>query len=49
MKEKTKAEICRETGYDFKTVKKYIEQEDFNEEIPTQKNIKSKLIPYKPL
>jgi len=44
---KSLREIARETGHDFRTVKKYVEIEDFNE----QKNIRkkhSKLDPYKP-
>ena len=40
-------EIARETGYAFKTVKKYADKEDFSEEKPKRKK-GSKLDPYKP-
>lgn len=43
------SEISRETGHDFKTVKKYAEKEDWNESATKErKPKKSKLDPYKP-
>jgi hypothetical protein len=30
MEGKSKTEICKETGYDFKTVTKYLEKEDLS-------------------
>lgn len=41
------AEISRVTGFDVKTVKKYIEQEDFNQAPKIPKPRSSKLDPYK--
>lgn len=41
------AEISRVTGFDVKTVKKYIYQEDFNPMPKVQKPRPSKLEPYK--
>ena len=45
------SEIARETGYDWKTVRKYIDKDDFNEPIPTADEavICPKLEPFKPL
>lgn len=49
-KGKSYSEISRETGHDFKTVKKYAEKEDWTEKRPKKrKSKKSKLDPYKPI
>ena len=44
------SEIAEETGFDWKTVKKYVDKEDFNVPPPQPKNQPgvSKLDPYKP-
>jgi hypothetical protein len=47
MEGKTKTDICKETGYDFKTVTKYLEKEDLSAVIPSVKHRGSKLDPYK--
>jgi len=39
--------IARETGHDFRTVKKYIEKSDFNESVRKKRGRPSKLDPYK--
>ena len=39
--------IARETGHDFRTVKKYIEKSDFNEPAKRKSGRPSKLDPYK--
>jgi len=43
---KSLREIARETGHDFRTVKKYAEKEDFKERKVVRKK-RSKLDPYK--
>ena len=42
-------EICKRTGYHFNTVKKYIDKENWNEEIKPNKERKSKLDEVKPI
>ena len=44
---KSIAEISRETSNDYKTIRKYIDKEDFNEEIPKGSTRNQKLNPYK--
>lgn len=46
-KGKSYKEICENTHSDYRTVKKYIEQDDFNEQVPIGKDRPSKLDPYK--
>jgi transposase len=41
------AEICRATGHDPKTVRKYLEMDDFSPRPPAKKVFPSKLDPYK--
>lgn len=41
------AEISRATGHDVKTVRKYLEMDDFSPKPPTRKVLASKLDPYK--
>ena len=47
----TISEIARQTGRNWKTIEKYIDQTDFNAlaPMPGPKTTKSKLEPYKPL
>jgi transposase len=45
-KGKTLRGIAKETGHDFRTVKKYVEKEDFNDH-PEKRKRKSRLDPYK--
>ena len=42
-------EICKRTGHHFNTVKKYVDKEDWNEEIKPKKVRKSKLDNVKPI
>lgn len=42
-------EIMRRTGYHYETIKKYVEQKDFNEIQPTPKELPSLLDPLKPV
>ena len=44
------SEIARKTGLDWKTVRKYVDKEDFNADnpLPTERNLCPKLDPYKP-
>ena len=44
--EKSLREISRITGHDFETVKKYVEKEDFNQDIRAKQKRQSKLSPY---
>ena len=44
---KSITEISKETSNDYKTIKKYIEKEDFSEEIPDCSTRSNKLDPYK--
>jgi transposase len=44
---KSIAEISRKTSNDYKTIKKYIDKEDFSEEIPMGSTRSNKLDPYK--
>ncbi len=44
---KTVSEIIKETGHDYKTVRKYIEKEDFSEIVPSGKDRPTILDPYK--
>ena len=41
------SQICREEKVDFKTAKKYIEQEDFSEPLPVKKEKPKATDPYK--
>ena len=41
------AEICRATGHDPKTVRKYLEMDDFSPPAPIKRSYVSKLDPYK--
>ena len=45
----TVSEIGRITGVDRKTIRKYIQQEDFSPEMPLEKAVVSILDPYKPV
>lgn len=47
MEGKTVSQIIEETGHDYKTVKKYIEKEDFSEVIPSGSDRPTLLDPYK--
>lgn len=40
--------IAKETGRDFRTVKKYVEQDDFNQVVKQKRKRASRLDPYKP-
>lgn len=42
-------EIMRRTGYHYKTIKKYVEQKDFNKKQTSQKELSSLLDPLKPI
>ncbi|PKM61450.1 MAG: hypothetical protein CVU97_07135 [Firmicutes bacterium HGW-Firmicutes-21] len=42
-------EICRKTGHHFNTVKKYVDCEDWNEEVKPRKERNSKLDALKPI
>jgi len=42
------AEISRATGHDVKTVRKYLEMDDFSPRAPVQRRCASRLDPYKP-
>lgn len=44
---KSLRKISEITGHDFETVKKYVEKEDFNQEIRPKKKRQGKLFPYK--
>jgi transposase len=44
---KSITEISKETSNDYKTIKKYIDKEDFSEEIPLGSTRPTKLDPYK--
>lgn len=44
---KSLRKISKITGHDFSTVKKYVEKEDFNQEIKPKRKRTSKLSPYK--
>ncbi len=48
-KGKSYKSIARETGRDFKTVKKYVEKDDWNDEPKKRKKKASKLDPFKPV
>jgi transposase len=41
------AEISRATGHDVKTIRKYLEMEDFSPQAPAKRHFPSKLDPYK--
>ncbi|NCD06504.1 MAG: IS21 family transposase [Spirochaetia bacterium] len=44
---KSITEIIEETGFSYKTVRKYLDKDDFSEEIPTKEHKPSILDPYK--
>ncbi|HEY9059979.1 MAG TPA: hypothetical protein VIO64_05670 [Pseudobacteroides sp.] len=44
---KSLRKISEITGHDFSTVKKYVEKEDFNQEIKPKRKRTSRLSPYK--
>ena len=44
---KSMRQIAKETGNDFKTVKKHLDMEDFNEKPPAKQTRTSKTDPYK--
>ncbi len=46
---KSLRKISKITGHDFSTVKKYVEKEDFNQDIKPKRKRTSKLSPYKNL
>lgn len=41
--------IAKETGRDFRTVKKYVEQDDFNHVVKQKRKRQARLDPYKPI